>query len=557
MPLNNKVNKTLSLILSTTTSTIKPTPCELPTFPTKKPNNKSEESSNEKLDETTKKPKSKSSRRRRNVLNSNKRCIGKLFGGFGRDFILGARNPTEEVAEPIVGAAYPSDDSSSSNLQADNPNADDCDRYESDNLGSEKDVGDNLGAESILQAISMKKQLIDGKLPTIDSQKRFDLFKKFTAVSENLIHGKISNSGESLEVGKKGAETSDSAQMESAAAPVVEPFAPPQFSKYEPSSYNPNDYLPSYEYFPQNRPQNSLQPSYPENPSHSIVVGPSSMKSTSYNHQQHDFSVPSISFDQPQLPQNSIPIHEKPFVIGPTSFKSTAIYEHLGSPHEISPTTKRYVDKTSPPGCQCDPEQIDDLLHHMQSSYTQFHNGMIQLFDTFKSQTNCGSNAPRISDSSSSSSQPNLCQDKNVINADPELAKSCRKAFAESNIDLPGGFYELPSLSDIKKGGYQNQFLSYNDYLKMVQNVNSNAGSVLSSSNDLNENIVSKAHIMSDDDSKEKTVNQLRSHFDNYQEPVPEEPQVAAAPETPSNNFKPIKFPFQIKLPQWNPRLKI
>ena len=553
MPLNQKVNKTQTLILPTTTTTIKPAPCELPTFPTKKPNNKSEESSNEKIDDTTKKPKSKSSRRRRDVLNG-KRCIGKLFGGFGRDFILGARNPTEEVIEPIVGAAYSPDDSSTSNLQAHNSNADDCDRYESDNLGSEKEVGDNLGAESILQAISSKKHFLDGKLSTIDSQKHFDLFKKFPT-SENLIHGKFSNSGESVEVVEKIDD--DSAQMQSAVEPVVEAFAPPQFSKYEPPSYNPNEYLPSYEYFPQNRPSNFPQPSYPENPSHSIVVGPSSMKSTSmYKHQEHDFSIPSISFDQPQLPQNSIPLPEKPFVIGPTSFKSSPIYEHLALPHEISPTTKRYVEKTSSPGCQCDPEQIDDLLHHMQSSYTQFHNGMIQLFDTFKSQTNCGSNTPRISDSSSSSSQPNLCQDKNVINADPELAKSCRKAFAESNIDLRG-LYKLPGLTDIKKGGYQNQFLSYNDYLKMIQNVNSNTGSVLSRSNDLNQDIIDAAHTSSHDDSGEKTVNQLRSHFDNYQETVPEEPQVAAAPETPSNDFKQMKFPFSFKLPQWNSRLQI
>lgn len=534
------------------TSTEKPTPCEIVT---KKSN---EENSDEKKEETTKKPKlkskTKSSRRRREARNpslGNKRCIGKLFGGFGRESILGASNP----------------------------HAADCDRYESENelassnVQSKQAEGDNKAEESIMQAIPSKKQLFGGKL---SGEKRLDFLKKLSLSSknENLIHGNLPNSIESNENVKKTSEVveSDSSQLESSNTQTIEPFIPPQYSKYEAPSYEPNDYLPSFEYFPKNRPAFTSQQSYPphsQNPN-SVVVGPSSVKTSPiYEHfgQQHDISVPSRH--QPQFPQNSIPTHDKPFVVGPSSFKSTPLYDHLGSQQEIAHTTKRYTDKDVASDCRCDPEHFDDLLHHMQSSYTQFHNGMIQLFDTFKSQTNCGSKTPQISDSSSSHSHPNFdynlhCHDKNTINSDPELSNLCQKAFAESNVDPSGGYYKPPGAGDVKTGGFKNQFLSYADYLKMMQNVNYNSGTVLSSSNQLDDDIVAESHkMLPEDDSQEHTANQLRQHFSNYQdqtvdatpETVSEEPKVSA----PENESGPIKASLQFKsfLPEWKPRFQI
>jgi hypothetical protein len=552
-------------------------PCEIVT---KKSKNKSEEKSEEKsiekkeettkkTEESTKKPslKTKSSRRRRSARNSslgNKRCIGDLFGGLRRDIILGASNPQ----------------------------AADCDRYESENEVASSNVqsktveNDNKAYETILQAIPSKQQFFGGKLLG-DKPKTLNLFKKISSSkTENLIHGNLPKSIESNEVEKKVPETAeeDSSQVESSNAQTVEPFVPPQYSKYDPPSYEPNDYLPSFEYFPKNKPtfQPIPQQSYPQNQHSTVVIGPSSFKSSPiYEHhgQQHDISVPSYFPHQPQLPQNALPTHDKPFVVGPSSFKSSPLYDHLGSQQEIAHTTKRYTDKPDSSGCRCDPEHFDDFLHHMQSSYSQFHNGMIQLFDTFKSQTNCGSKTPQISDSSSSHSHPNFdynvhCHDKNVVNSDPELSILCQKAFVDSGVDPSGGYYNPPGAAEVKTGGFKNQFLSYQDYIKMMQNVNYNSGTVLSSSHDIDDDVVAASHkSLPDDDSHEKTVNQLRQHISQYEseivaaapepqpEPIAEEPQLAATPETPVDEPEPVKNPlqFQIKsfLPEWKPLIKI
>lgn len=536
-------------------------PCEIAT---KKPNDKSEENSDEKKEETTKKPKSKSSRRRRSVKTPTfpcpgKRCIGELFGGFGRDSFLGASNP----------------------------HADDSERYDSEvaspNVQSKKNEGDNKGEESLLQAIPTRKQLFGGKL-TLEAPKRLNLFKNFSPASknENLLHVKLPNSVETNEIVGKTADVveADSSQSETSSTHAVEPFSTPQFSRYDATSYEPTDYLPSFEYFPKKPvPQQIYPPSPPEESQHSVVVGPSSFKSSPiYEHQsqQHDMPAPSFSHNQPQLPQNALPTHDKPFVIGPSSFKSSPLYDHLGSQQEIAHTTKRYTDNTNTPsGCRCDPEHFDDLLHHMQSSYKQFHNGMIQLFDTFRSQTNCGSKLPQISDSASSHSHPNFdynvhCQDKNVVNADPDLTVLCQKA--ESVADPSSGYYKPPGAGEVKTGGFKNQFMSYADYIKMMQNVNYNSGTVLSQSHELDDDDVTAFHQrLPDDDSQENTMTQLRQHFDQYQsllaapqpepEPVTEEPQVAAAPAPEDTEPGPIKSPlqFQIRslLPEWKPRLKI
>jgi hypothetical protein len=520
----------ISPISTTTTTTPKPVPCELPSTTTKKPDEKPEENSNEDINDTTIKPKTKSSRRRRSVM-ANKRCIGRLFDGFRNGPILGVANPAVDdssldSSDPVVGARH--------------ADAADCDRYESDSeLALKVNVGDNHAEESILQAVPTKKQLWGGKLSLGAPEK---LFKNLAAGQKNevLMHGRVPSSEESIDVSRKAMESeSDSAQEESVDSPVVEAFPPPQFSHYEPPSQETNDYLPSYEYFPQNRPQHDPQAPYQEKPTSSVVVGPSPMPL--YEHKQHDFSLPPLPFDQPQLPQNAPPSAPKPFVIGPSAVKSQPLYDHLSAaPSEVAVAKPHHVE-SSPPGCRCDPEQFNDLLHHMQTSYTQFHRGMIQLFDTFKSQVNCGSNTPRITDSSSSPSTPDLCRDRNHVNADPELAKSCQKYFADANVDPSSGYYVPPGAEDIQRGGFKNQFMSYADYLKMIQNVNYNAASVLSSSSDLDDDIVNAARDAPDNDSHEKTVNQLRSHIDHFQEPTPE-PEIVAETEKPKT-LRPFKFP--------------
>lgn len=506
MPLSINSNKTVTQITTTTKS-----PCEIPK---KKSNEKIDQDSSEKKEETTtKKPKMKiNSRRRRQAERSpslgNKRCIADLFAGFRRDSILGAQNP----------------------------NAADCDRYESENEVASSNaeaktiVVDNDQVEaSVLQASPTTKQLLGGMFT-----KSLKSFKKLPKKTENLPI-----SVESNEIFKKIEEP--------------EPFSAPQFSTYQVPSYQPSNYLPSFEFFPKNRPISQDFQDYPSQDKPSAVVGPSSFKTTHYD-DKIDFSAPSFSPNQPQFPQHSLPTHDKSFVIGPSSFKSTS-FSDVGSQHEISHTLKHHTDKTVSSDCRCDPEHFDDLLHHMESSYTQFHNGMNQLFDTFKSQTNCGS---KDSTSSHSNFDYNVhCHDKNAINADSELSKLCQKAFIESGVEPSGGFYKPPGASDVKTGGFKNQFLSYTDYLKMMQNVNSNSGTVLSSSNDINDDIVSASQklLLPDDDSQENTANQLRQHFSQFQDETVAA-EVAAAPE-PSEEKSPLRFQIKSFLPEFMPRIKI
>lgn len=512
---------------TTTTTTVKPVPCELTPSTTVKPNDKSEESSKE-VDDTTIKPKSKSSRRRRS-LGSNKRCISKLFGGFGASPILGAANPTadessNDSSDPVVGSAHAAAD----------------DRYESD---SSSKIEDNQVEESILQAVQTKKQLFGGKLSLGDPEKTLSLFKNLGSGQKNeiLIHGRVPSSLESKEAGKKLTGEADSAQEESSGPPGVEAFPPPQFSTYEYQlSDDAYEFLPpSYEYFPQHRPAFTQPASHPANIP--VVVPPARSSSTFENR-----PLPSLDFDQPILPENAPPSPPKPFVIGPSAIKSSPLYDLLSSPapSEEVALANHQDHQSQQPGCRCSPEQFNELLHHMQSSYNQFHNGMIQLFDTFKSQVNCGSNVPQITDSSGSPSSPELCRDKNFVNSDPELAKSCQRYFAEANIDPSSGYYDVPGVDEVKAGGFRNQFLSYADYIRMVHNVNNNAGSVLSSSQEINDDFVAAARGGPQDDSHEVTVNKLRSHINNFQDVVaaPEPEPEPKAPESKSRIF-PLTLP--------------
>lgn len=549
-----------STATSTTTTTVKPPPCTIE----KKSNEKSEEKpQNDKKDkETTKKPKA-SRRRRRSVSDtfptgsSCKRCIGKLNDGaatfripsfsapklsfptfdapsFTNPFLfsplLGAANPRAEEAEvvaapnpieeePALGApaiiVQPSFlDSTEDEAPVQAPaekSSKNCDRYENDmevaatNIEVKK--ADNHAEESMLQAIPTKKQLFAGA-SSGERTKRLNFFKKSKSKNENLLHGKIINSIESNEISIKPTSEVD-------ASSTVPPFVDPNLPKYE---SDPKDYLPTFEYFPQNSP-------------------------SFYQHQS-------------TYPPN----------FNPSSFKSSPMYDRSLIPSDVSHTTKRYSDKTS--GCRCDPEQFDDLLHHMQSSYAQFHDGIIQLFDTFKSQASCGS-VPQIDqsrpalpahsnlhsfeandhkvvigpspikstpfyehslqsqlqDSSGSPSHSNFdynthCVDKNAVNADPQLSKLCENAFNEANPS--SGYYNPPSGVQTKTGGFENQLMTYADFIKMMQNVNKNSGTVLSSAFDL-------------DDDDDQTVgqylpedldqinNQLRQHISDYKVPDPVE----------------------------------
>lgn len=470
------------------------------------------------------------SRQRRSAKcasTGNKRCIGQLFGSnpFFRDSILGVVNPNAADTSKDTG------------------------RYESQNEFASlvkvhsKRSSDNVADESILQAIPIHNQL---QLNALGVQpNRLNLFsrKNLSSKNENLLHGNIAFSSEKQSSESSKADESSSSQAGSNAIyhhhhhgsfpiqPMVQPADQPQ---YDVPQYRPEDYLPSYEYFPKNSPS---------------------------------FNPPQSHPTQPSRTDESQPNHPN-YVFGPNSYKSTTLYDvDLQAKDSLLPLsssaapTLSAVSSSSPSpspststsGCRCDPEQFNDLLHHMQSSYKQFHNGMIQLFETFKSQSNCASNSPPMiygdGDSSSSHSHPNfdyktLCADRNAVNSDLELATRCIDAFPDSHINPSSGFYEPPG-QQIKTGGFENQFMSYADYIKMMRNVNANTGTVLSSAYDMDDRIVASAHSVAQDDTQDQTSNQLRQHLDKIKDeqvaaPAPTE---EAAPTTASKSL----FKFDVK----------
>lgn len=190
-----------------------------------------------------------------------------------------------------------------------------------------------------------------------------------------------------------------------------------------------------------------------------------------------------------------------------------------------------------PSGCKCDPEVFEELLHHMHSGYTQYHNGMMKLFDTFKAKADCP-NGNRGSSTSPSQADfdPRLCADRNFLNARPDLAQLCQQ-------------YSAPTPSkSVPASNHNGQFLSYADYIRMVQNVNSNSGTILSSSQDVPDEVVGNSlEPKHNEGSRMDTASQIKDFSDsiivqpdNYDDSVAAAaPVVAQAPEIP------IRFKFK------------
>lgn len=499
---------------TTTTPTQKILPCIIQQSSKEKSEDKTQEKSQESKKESTKKPKSisKLNRRRRSakcVSTGNKRCIGHLFGKpFSFDSILGAANPNAAAASTEI------------------------DRYESKNKIApsvkvqSKRSDDNAVEESILQAIPITnhRQLnslgVKPKLLNLLSK------KSLSTKNENLLHGNIAFSSE-----KQSSESSKATESESNQSdldvihhyqktfPIQPMMQPADQPRYLTPNYQPDDYLPSYEYFPKNSQSFNSPPIHQNHPisddpesKQQLVVGPSSFKSTSL-------------FD--------LDLQAKNAEISSFRDSNSDLSSSLSSPSSVA------IHQSS--SCHCDPEQFNDLLHHMQSSYQQFHNGMIQLFETFKSQSNCASNLPSMinvnSDSTSSHSQTNFdyktrCTDRNSVNSNPALASMCVNAFPDARINPSTGYYEPPG-QNIKTGGFENQFISYADYLEMMRNVNANSGTVLSSAHELDEPVVASSQ--NNNESRDQTLNQLRQHIDQFKdvevaapEPTTEDPKTTA-----------------------------
>lgn len=493
MPVQPVIETTTPASTSTTTTTAKPTPCELTKKIVAKPEEKKKE--DERSSEITE-DKTKSSRRRRDAnflpLPKPKMCLQDLFKTdptlyrsklnlptFNSPFfgspLLGSAAPTvvSSVSDPVVGAPQPDllEDEEDQpqryekeNLQASIPLVSE-DSHDQENVAaaspdhsaaevSNDEILESTQHVSCDEVTHAKRSLFTGKngLSFLERLK-----------SENLLHGNPITSLESTESLKKVSnDEADSSQSESTVQQRID--TTPMVAA---PLYNSADYLPSYEYFPKN-PSNFYQ------------------------------SYPSQSYPSQSQPNQ---VYEKEVVIGPSAFKSNPIYNPENHPIAEIPVEKLHqldalksqVQKNlnelaipksavAPQGCRCDPEQFNQLLYHMQASYSQFQNSMSQLFETFRSQANC---AGKTSDSSVSPSHSSFdfktqCADKNNVNADPILYGLCASAFAEARVNPSSGYYEPPGVN-IKTGGFQNQFLSYADYVRMMQNVNANGNTLISS----------------------------------------------------------------------------
>lgn len=527
-------------------TTVKLTPCELPRKSKERSEDKLEEKSPENKESSTTTPSTTTStttsttstkkpvkwiRQRRsagNIVSSgNKRCIGDffnspLFRGFNLGgATLGASNPNA-VESPKESIRY----ARSIPISQNDPS---------------KKVEDSLTDESFLQGVQMKQQR-SIMFPFGEDQSQFLSKIGLPLKTENLLHGNIISSLESNELHN----SRDSRQTDSNSQ-AVKPATGANPSSNIAPVYRPEDYLPSYEYFPKNSQPSLNTPQY----------YPQSSPQSSHSRPQTYYVGPSPYMTTP--------------LVGKAFLRDIAQVEDIESSLQYSSKTSDVTRKTSqvalpaaPSGCRCDPEQFNDLLHHMQSSYQQFHNGMIQLFDTFKSQSNCGgSNAVQGSSDSSSSPTHSIydhqigCSDKNYVEENPELIKKCKGDFDDAYVNPSSGYYQPPG-ENIKTGGFKNQFLSFADYTKMM-NVNANSGTLMSSSFDMDtqgNGSPQTAH----NDSRDQTMKQLKQHINQFRE-TPDIPEAESIPidsnsEVPQEIVTP-KFPkFDMKALLGNLRLK-
>lgn len=516
-----------------TSTTSKPIPCELPQKSNEKSDDKlqskhkdDEDKKDDKKDEkkddikdekkedkkeAEKKPKGHRQRRSPQKTAGNKRCIG--------DFLRG-----KSSCDPILGASK-QDAAAPSNTVAS--------RYDSKNTIASQNVQstqaeDNLAEESFLQANAVKNSFDSGSSFAIEKPKGLDFLSKFSlpSKSEKLFHGNILNSFESNELRPSNVDESSS-QFNSASFSKVEPFSvqPIVQPNHEIPQYNPNDYLPSYEYFPKNSPKSN---------------------------ERSQFNAQNDNDDDDDRSSS----HFQRVVVGPSSVMTTPLYKKdMVALQDVSLKVEKPPQipshpQSSPQGCQCDSEQFEDLLNHMQSGYSKFHNGMMQLFETFKSQSNCGSNVHRDSSSAPSQSQFNYqveCRDRNVVNGNPQLAAKCRDAFSDSRVNPSSGYYQPPTKSD-QPGAFENQFLSYADYVKMISNVNANSGTILSSAYDLDSEIAGSSNPNYHHEQQKQTVDQLRQHFEVYQDtPVAAPNPVSEAPASTASTMKKFFETFKLK----------
>ena len=447
------------------------------------------------------------SKRAADVPYTSKRCIEDLLRG-----------------GPLLGAANPSMTAKKA----------DCERYDDESQLSQtkNTLDDNQAEESILQAIPLNQnRIVIGS--SKDDYKYYNAFKTVQQPkSDSLIHGRYaSNSIESNESSQKSnsnnqktsfaSNSYSGGNMNSQKSNVVQPG-------YE--TYNSNQNFNSPQYtnsLPQSQnEQNREEPPYYENNKpKGFRKSPSSIITTLYDPQLGSPHPHSESKYLPSNEDSTLSSEQQNSNVDPQSLQSD-------SNQASDQLQDSIVGNQQRSGPSYNSQNFDELLNQMQSTYQSFHHGMSQLLESFKSQSSSFQNMMDQRDSHSSNTKHfdfnARCQNQNQVNADPQLSKMCHLDYGDQTRNSNEPPTNVPSTNV-----FQNQFVSYADYVKMVRNVNRNSGTLLVGHK--NGELLGAAAPLTEESEehpighhKQGVLNDLRTHIDSFTD---EEQVGAAAPE--------------------------
>jgi len=235
-----------------------------------------------------------------------------------------------------------------------------------------------------------------------------------------------------------------------------------------------------------------------------------------------------------QLPQENIDDIVGAPNIGPTSFVTTK----YGVAQNIASNIRNKLDNVkntimlptsnNQPTCNCNYENYHNLLDRIQTSYNNFQNQMSDIFQQFQAEES----SKRINTDSYSSPTIHadidynvVCKDVNALSSSPDLRAVCHELNSAQR-----DAQNIPAPQPHQSSGnelFKNDFLSYQDYIKMVTNVNANPKTLVSNYG-TNFPIVAAPNPMSLDPENDERSNTVKL-IKEYVKDLPDEaPQVAA-----------------------------
>lgn len=187
-----------------------------------------------------------------------------------------------------------------------------------------------------------------------------------------------------------------------------------------------------------------------------------------------------------QFPQKNIDDIVAAPNIGPTSFVTTnyATGENFASNirNKLDNVKNKIMLPISKhePACNCNYENYHNLIDRIQSSYNHFQNQMSDIFQQFQAEESSRSNTDSYSSPTihADIDYNVVCKDVNALSSTPELREVCHElsSAARNAQNIPAPQPQQSSGNEL----FRNDFLSYQDYIKMVTNVNANPKTLVS-----------------------------------------------------------------------------